>query len=95
MPETRRPAEAESEQIKQRMLAANNQFAQGDATQLKELCSHRGDVTLFGGVSGDESRIKKLIATGFKRILFLIEPGTPDVQWPVLERYAGLIRSFK
>jgi probable F420-dependent oxidoreductase len=49
----------------------------------------------LAGVSGDESRIRQLIATGFKRILFLIEPGTPDVQWPVLERYAGLIRAFK
>lgn len=54
MPETQHAAEAEIEQLKQLLLAANNQFAQGDATQLQELCSHREDVTLFGGASGYE-----------------------------------------
>jgi hypothetical protein len=49
----------------------------------------------LAGVSGDESRIRKLIQAGFNRILFLIEPGAPDAQWPVLERYAGLIRTFR
>jgi probable F420-dependent oxidoreductase len=49
----------------------------------------------LAGVSATESRIQQLIATGFNRVLFLIEPGTPDAQWPVLERYAGLIRAFK
>ena len=49
----------------------------------------------LAGVSGDESRIRKLSATGFNRILFLIEPGAPDAQWPVLEGYAGLIRTFR
>jgi len=49
----------------------------------------------LAGVSATESRIQHLITTGFNRVLFLFEPGTPEVQWPVLERYAGLIRAFK
>ncbi|MFH0340686.1 MAG: nuclear transport factor 2 family protein [Chromatiales bacterium] len=54
MKATNRSAEAEIEQMQQLLLAANNKFAQGDATQLKELCSHRDDVTLFGGAGGYE-----------------------------------------
>jgi hypothetical protein len=37
-----------------RLVAANNRFAQGDATPWKELCSHEEDVTLFGGAGGYE-----------------------------------------
>jgi len=44
--------------------------------------------------SGIEGRIRELLKLGFHRVLFLIPTGTPDTQWPVLERYAGLIRQF-
>ena len=47
------------------------------------------------GQSEPENRVRGLIQTGFNRVLFLIEPAEPDVQWPVLERYAGLIRQFQ
>jgi ketosteroid isomerase-like protein len=40
--------------MKQLLLAANNQFARRDATRWKELCSHKEDVTLFGGAGGYE-----------------------------------------
>lgn len=36
-------------------------------------------------------RIDELRDLGFGRILFLVEPGLPDEQWPVLERYAALL----
>ena len=36
-----------------------------------------------------------LIALGFTRIVFLIEPATPEVQWPILEKGAQLIRHFR
>jgi probable F420-dependent oxidoreductase len=49
----------------------------------------------LAGISGSETRIRELMRLGFNRILFLIEPGVPDAQWPVLERYAGLIRQFR
>ncbi len=45
-------------------------------------------------VSGTESRIRELLALGFHRIVFMIEPAAPESQWPILERYAGLIRQF-
>jgi hypothetical protein len=32
---------------------------------------------------------------GFNRILFLVEPGVPEKQRPVLDRYATLIRTFR
>src|SRR6266852_7749512 len=56
-----------------------------------------GVITAYAlaGGSGDESRIRKLIQAGFNRVLVLIEPGVPDAQWPVLERYAGLIRTLR
>jgi probable F420-dependent oxidoreductase len=49
----------------------------------------------LAGVSGTEQRIRELIELGFNRILFIFEPGAPDAQWPVLERYATLIRNFR
>ena len=33
-------------------------------------------------------RLHDLIALGFTRIVFLIEPATPEVQWPILEKGA-------
>ena len=47
------------------------------------------------GRSGPENRVRELTQMGFNRVLFLIEPAEPDAQWPVLERYAGLIRQFQ
>ena len=44
MPETKKSAAAEIEQLKQLLLAANNRFAQGEATQLQELCSQSFDL---------------------------------------------------
>jgi probable F420-dependent oxidoreductase len=49
----------------------------------------------LAGVSGTENRVRELMQLGFNRILFIIEPGAPHSQWPVLERYAGLIRQFR
>jgi alkanesulfonate monooxygenase SsuD/methylene tetrahydromethanopterin reductase-like flavin-dependent oxidoreductase (luciferase family) len=49
----------------------------------------------LAGVKGTEPRIRELMELGFNRILFLIEPGAPEKQWPVLERYANLIRTFR
>jgi probable F420-dependent oxidoreductase len=49
----------------------------------------------LAGVSGNDSRIRELTQIGFNRILLLVEPGAPDAQWPVLERYAGLISKFR
>ncbi|HXJ83899.1 MAG TPA: uracil-DNA glycosylase family protein [Candidatus Methylomirabilis sp.] len=54
MAEARGQAGNELEQMRQLLLAANNRFAQGDAAALKALCSHREDVTLFGGAGGYE-----------------------------------------
>ena len=45
-------------------------------------------------VGGTESRIRELLALGFHRIVFMVEPADPESQWPILERYAGLIRQF-
>src|SRR5216683_3446053 len=44
--------------------------------------------------SGLEARIPQLLKIGFNRIVFLTPVGTPDKQWPVLERYATLMRKF-
>jgi len=54
-------------------------------------------ITAYGlaGSKGIEARIRELMELGFNRILFLIDATVPEKQWPVLERYAGLIRSFR
>lgn len=54
MPEAHGQAVTDLEEMKRRLLAANNRFAQGDATAWNELCSHASDVTLFGGAGGYE-----------------------------------------
>jgi probable F420-dependent oxidoreductase len=43
---------------------------------------------------GLETRINELLKLGFNRVLFLAPVAQPDKQWPVLERYAALIRKF-
>ena len=40
-------------------------------------------------------RIHELLDLGFKRIVFLIEPGQPDEQWHILEQGAKLVREFR
>ncbi len=40
-------------------------------------------------------RIHELLDLGFKRIVFLIEPGQPDDQWHILEQGAKLVREFR
>ncbi len=40
-------------------------------------------------------RLHELIDLGFTRIVFLIEPATPEIQWPILEKGAELIRQFR
>ena len=49
----------------------------------------------FAGENSVESRIQELLSIGANRVLFLIEPDQPDAQWPVLERHAQLIATFK
>jgi hypothetical protein len=41
-----------------------------------------------------EARIQELFKLGFNRVLFLAPVAQPEKQWPVLERYAALIRKF-
>jgi hypothetical protein len=44
---------------------------------------------------GLERRIGELVSLGFNRVLFVApSPAKPADQWPVLERYAALIRNF-
>lgn len=47
------------------------------------------------GATGTERRIRELSELGFKRILFVLEPGPPDTQWPVLEQFASLVKKFQ
>jgi probable F420-dependent oxidoreductase len=49
------------------------------------------DIAPAGGLEG---RIRELLKLGFHRVLFLVPNGLPEKQWPVLDRYAGLIRQF-
>jgi alkanesulfonate monooxygenase SsuD/methylene tetrahydromethanopterin reductase-like flavin-dependent oxidoreductase (luciferase family) len=43
---------------------------------------------------GIEARIRDVLKLGFNRVTLLIYPAHPDEQWPVLDRYAALIRNF-
>jgi probable F420-dependent oxidoreductase len=43
---------------------------------------------------GLETRLRELLKLGFNRVLFLISPASPNVQSPILDRYAALIRRF-
>jgi probable F420-dependent oxidoreductase len=51
-------------------------------------------VEAFAPAGGLEARIPVLLKMGFNRIVFLVTQIRPDAQWPVLERYATLIRKF-
>lgn len=48
----------------------------------------------LASASAIEARIPELVKIGFNRIVFLTPVGTPDKQWPILERYAALMRKF-
>ena len=50
--------------------------------------------TKWRGNGRMEDRIRELLKIGFNRVLFLAPVAAPDKQWPVLERYAALIRNF-
>ncbi|HVC44613.1 MAG TPA: LLM class F420-dependent oxidoreductase [Candidatus Binataceae bacterium] len=43
---------------------------------------------------GLEGRIREYLKMGFNRVMFMIPALRPDKQWPILERYAALIRKF-
>jgi probable F420-dependent oxidoreductase len=80
-------------------LARGIEAIRGEAARvgrsMKELDLSVITAYALAGVSGTEQRIRELIQLGFNRILFIFEPGAPDAQWPVLERYAALIRNFR
>lgn len=44
---------------------------------------------------GAENRIRELSDLGFKRIILSLGPGLPDKQWPVLEKFANLVKKFQ
>ena len=48
----------------------------------------------FRPAGGLEARIPALLKLGFKRVVLMVPTLTPDRQWPALERYAKLIRTF-
>jgi alkanesulfonate monooxygenase SsuD/methylene tetrahydromethanopterin reductase-like flavin-dependent oxidoreductase (luciferase family) len=48
----------------------------------------------LASASAIEARIPELVKIGFNRIAFLTPVGTPDKQWPILERYSALMRKF-
>lgn len=45
--------------------------------------------------SGAEKRIEELQALGFQRVIFALEPQAPEVQWPVLEQVAALVKKLQ
>jgi probable F420-dependent oxidoreductase len=49
------------------------------------------DLAPSGGL---ERRTGELLKLGFNRVLFLVPVAKPDKQWPVLERFASLIRKL-
>jgi hypothetical protein len=86
-------------------LDAGFDLAQG-LTALRAAAERRGRsmkefdlsiITAYGlaGSKGIEARIRELIGLGFNRILFLIDATVPEKQWPALDRYANLIRTFR
>jgi alkanesulfonate monooxygenase SsuD/methylene tetrahydromethanopterin reductase-like flavin-dependent oxidoreductase (luciferase family) len=48
----------------------------------------------MASAGGLEARIRELLKIGFNRVVLMAPTATPGKQWPVLERYAGLIRKF-
>jgi probable F420-dependent oxidoreductase len=48
----------------------------------------------FSAAGSLEQRIPELLKLGFNRVVLLAFQTRPDDQWPVLERYAAMIRKF-
>ena len=44
---------------------------------------------------GTENRIRELSELGFKRMVLSLGPGMPEKQWPVLEKFANLVKKFQ
>jgi probable F420-dependent oxidoreductase len=55
------------------------------------------DLTLTTGnpIEPDAALVEKYIDMGFNRLLFFLVPTTASEQWPLLEKYAGLLREFR
>jgi len=54
-------------------------------------------LTGFGGFEATamEKRVRELSGLGFQRILLVLEPQSPDTQWPLLDQFARLLRRFQ
>jgi hypothetical protein len=48
----------------------------------------------FRPSGGLETRIQELLKLGFNRVVLTVPTAIPEKQWPVLERYAALIRKI-
>jgi probable F420-dependent oxidoreductase len=48
----------------------------------------------FRPAGGLEARIGALLKLGFHRVALMVPTAAPDKQWPALERYAKVIRTF-
>lgn len=44
---------------------------------------------------GTENRIRELSELGFKRMVLSLGPGASEKQWPVLEKFANLVKKFQ
>jgi alkanesulfonate monooxygenase SsuD/methylene tetrahydromethanopterin reductase-like flavin-dependent oxidoreductase (luciferase family) len=49
----------------------------------------------FRPAGGLEARVPALLKLGFHRLVLMVPTLAPDKQWPVLERYAKLIKTFR
>ena len=54
-------------------------------------------LTGFGGFEATsmEKRVRELSQLGFQRILLVLEPGSPDTQWSLLDQFARLLKRFQ
>ena len=58
------------------------------------------DLTILSDIAmvcddGLPARMRELFKMGFNRVLFRLPAGNPDAQWPLLERYGEIIRSYR
>jgi hypothetical protein len=49
----------------------------------------------FRPAGGLETRIGTLLKLPINRVVLMVPTATPDKQWPALERYGKLIRTFR
>src|SRR5262245_6368955 len=54
-------------------------------------------LTGFGGfeATGAETRVRELSRLGFQRILLVLEPGSPETQWLLLDHFERLLKRFQ